>query len=72
MLNWMQGLMRAGACQLDALWVSQLAAQEASGVMVVAMLWQQGTMQEVSVWESEVEAEMKEMVRVVSERESDL
>ena len=52
--------------------MSQLAAQEASGVMVVAMLWQQGTMQEVSVWESEVEAEMKEMVRVVSERESDL
>ena len=38
MLNWMQGLMRAGACQLDALWVSQLVAQEASGVMVVAML----------------------------------
>src|SRR5882724_4922552 len=64
LLNWMQGLMRAGACRLDTLSVSQLAAQEASGVMAAAMLWQQGTMWEVPVWESEVEAVMRVIVRV--------
>ena len=48
-----------------------MAAQQASGVMVVAMLWKQGEMREVSAWESEVEGEMREMVRRVEEEESD-
>jgi len=38
-----------------------MAAQEASGVMVVAMLWQQGARREVLLWESEVEGTMREM-----------
>ena len=57
--------MRAGVCKLDAFWVSQLAVQEASGVMASAMLRQQGMMQAVMVWESEVEAMMREMARVL-------
>jgi len=36
-------------------------------VMVAAMLQKQGTMREVTVWESEVEAVMREMVMVVGE-----
>src|SRR5882724_11239237 len=51
LLERMWCLMRAGARRLDALRASQLAAQEASGVMVSAMLRQQGTMREVTVWE---------------------
>ena len=53
--------MRAGAHRLDALQASQLAAQEVSRVMAASMLWQQGAMREVAVWESEVEAMMREM-----------
>jgi len=68
----MQCLMRAGAHRLDALWVSQLVAQEASKVMAAAMLQQQGTMWEVTVWESEVEAVMREMAWGVDGEESDL
>ena len=49
--------------------MAQMATQEASGVMAAAMLWQQGVMREVSVWESEVESAMSEMVRVVAEEE---
>jgi len=49
-----------------------MAAQEASGVMVAVMLWQQGAMREVLVWESEVEGTMREMSRLVDEAESDL
>ena len=51
------------------LWVSQMAAQEVSGVMAVVMLRQQGLMQEVSAWEMEVEATLREMDRVVAEVE---
>jgi len=68
----MQWLMRAGACRLDSLWASQLAAQEASGVMALAMLRQQGTMREVTVWELEVEAVMREMAWRVDGEGSDL
>jgi len=49
-----------------------MAAQEASGVMAVAMLRQQGEMREFSVWESEVEGMMREMSRLVEEKASDL
>ena len=49
-----------------------MAAQEASGVMVAAMLQEQGAMREVLVWESEVESTMREMLRLVDEAESDL
>ena len=48
-----------------------MAAQEASEVMAVAMLWQQGVMREVSSWESEVEGAIKEMARRVEEEGSD-
>ena len=51
---------------------AQLAAQEASGVMAVVMLRQQGAMRDISVWESEVEDVMREMSKVVDEVESDL
>jgi len=47
------------------------AAQEASGVMAVVMLRQQGAMHEVSSWESEVEGAMREMARRVDEEGSD-
>ena len=57
---------------MDMLRVAQMAAQEASGVMAVAMLRQQGEMREVSVWESEVENGMREMSRMVEEETSDL
>ena len=36
------------------------------------LLMQQGMMQEVTFWESEVESMMREMVRVVEEGESSL
>src|SRR5882724_3180393 len=68
----MRGLLRTGARQMDTLRVAQMAAQEASGVMAVAMLQQQGAMREVSVWESEVEGAMREMSKLVDDAESDL
>ena len=68
----MHGLLWTGAWRLDTLRVAQMAAQEASGVMVAVMLWQQGAMREVLVWESEVEGTMREMSRLVDEAESDL
>jgi len=49
-----------------------MAAQEASGVMAPAMLWQQEAMREVCTWESEVESAMREMVRILEEGESSL
>jgi len=49
-----------------------MSAQEASGVMAVVMLRQQGAMREGSVWESEVEGAMREMSKLVDEEESDL
>ena len=52
--------------------MSQMAAQEASGVMAAAMLRQQGVMREVLVWESEVEGEMREIVKLVDNGESKL
>ena len=51
---------------------AQMAAQEASGVMAAAMLRQQGAMREVSVWESEVEGVMREMLRWVDGAEPDM
>ena len=57
---------------MDTLRVAQMAAQEALGVMPVEMLRQQGTMREVSAWESEVEGAMMEMERRVEEEGSDL
>ena len=48
-----------------------MATQEASGVMVAAILRQQGAMR-VSAWESEVTGAMREMVRIVEEGESGL
>jgi len=68
----MCGLLRMGAWWMDTLRVAQMAAQEASGVMAVAMLRQQGVMREVSVWESEVEGTMREMLKLVDEEESNL
>jgi len=64
--------MRTGVWYLDGLRGSQLAAQEASGVMVAVMLQQQSVMREMSVWESEVEATIREMARMVEEGESTL
>ena len=61
----MHGLLRMGAQWLDALHGDRLAAQDASGVMVAAMLRQQGAMREISVWELEVEDMMREMSRLV-------
>ena len=52
--------------------MAQIAAQEALGVMAVAMLRQQGEMREVLVWESEVEGMMREILKLVDEEESDL
>jgi len=49
-----------------------MAAQEASGVMAVAMLRKQGEMREVLAWELEVEGAMREMERRVEGEESDL
>jgi len=46
---------------MDTLQGAQMVAQEASGVMAVVMLWQQGAMREVLTWESEVEGAMREM-----------
>ena len=68
----MHGLLRTGARRMDTLRVAQMAAQEASGVMAAAMLRQQGAMREVSVWESEVEGAMREMLKLVDDAESDL
>ena len=48
---------------MDTLRVAQMVAQEASGVMAAAMLWQQSVMREVSAWETEVEGAMREMVK---------
>jgi len=49
-----------------------MAPQEASSVMAVVMLRQQGVMREVSVWESEVEGVMREMSRLVDGAEPDM
>ena len=72
MLLQMWALLRTGARWLDTLRGAQMAAQEASGVMATAMLWQQGAMREVSTWESEVEGAMREMARRVEGEELDL
>ena len=72
LLHQIRGLLRLGAHHLDTLRVVQMAAQEASGVMVATMLCQQGEMQEVSAWESEMECAMREMARRVEGEELDL
>jgi len=71
MVDRMRHLLHNGAQRLDALCGAQLAAQEASGVMAVVMLRQQGAMREVSVWESEAEGTMREMAKRVEEEGSD-
>jgi len=48
-----------------------MATQEASGIMAAVMLKQQGAMQEVLAWESEVEGAMREMARKVEGGELD-
>ena len=65
----MHTLLWAGAQWLDTLQGAQMAAQEVSGVMATAMLQQQGTMHEVSSWESEVEGAMRQMARRVEEED---
>jgi len=72
LLTQMWSLLWLGAHLLVMLWVVQMATQQASGVMVVAMLCQQGAMREVLAWESEVECVMREMARRVEGEESDL
>ena len=47
-----------------------MAAEEEFGVMVAAMIQQEGAMQEVSVWESEVEGAMREMEKMVEGEDS--
>ena len=47
-------LVRMGVQCLDSLHDSQMAALEVSGVMVAAILWQQGVMQDLAAWEMEV------------------
>src|SRR5882724_10726718 len=66
-LKQMRELMQVRAQRLDSLCASQLAAQEASGVMAAAMLRKQGTMRQVAVWEMEVGDMMREMALVVEE-----
>ena len=68
----MRGLLRMGAQWLDALHESQLAAQEALGVMAAAMLRQQGVMREISVWELEVEDAIRDMSRLVDRAGPDM
>src|SRR5882724_10726389 len=72
LISRMRRLLWMGARWMDMLRVAQMAAQEALGVMAVAMLRQQGAMREVSVWKSEVEDVMREMSRLVEEEASDL
>ena len=71
-MDQMRRLLWVGAQWMDTLRVAQMAAQEASGVMAMAMLWQQGVMREVSSWELEVESAMREMAKLVDEEGSDL
>ena len=68
----MHRLLRTGVQRMDMLRVAQMAVQEASGVMAVVMLRQQGAMREVLVWESEVKGTMREMSKLGDEAESDL
>ena len=63
----MHGLLRMGEWWLDTLHGAQMATQEASGVMAVVMLRQQGEMREVLVWELEMEGMMREMSKLVDE-----
>jgi len=72
LMDQMCRLLRVGVWWLDMLRGAQMAAQEASGVMAVAILWKQGAMREVSAWETEVEGMMREMVRRVEGEDSDL
>ena len=67
LISQMRGLLRMGAWWLDTLRGAQMATQEASGIMAAVMLRQQGVMREVSVWESEVEGVMREMLKLVDE-----
>jgi len=57
---------------MDGLCGAQLTAQEVSGVMVAEMLRQQGTMQQVAVWELEVGDAMQEMTQILELEEREL
>ena len=71
-LNQVSESVKEGAQHLDSLWDSNIAVQEVSGVMAVAMLWQQGEMQEVATWEIEVGDAIQEVGRMVSVEDQDL
>ena len=61
LMDQMWDLLWAGSCRLDDLHETQLAAQEAPGIMAATMLRQQRVMREVSIWESEVEGAMRQI-----------
>jgi len=65
----LRGLFRAGSRRLDALRISQMAAQEAMGVMGAAMLKQQQSMREITVWEMEMEESLRRITLMIREEE---
>ena len=58
-----------GSRRLDALRISQMAAQEAMGVMGAAMLKQQQSMREIMVWEMEMEDSLRRITLMIREEE---
>ena len=66
------GLFRMGSRRLDALHISQMAAQEAMGVMGAAMLKQQQSMREITVWEMEMEDSLRRVALRIREEEKEL
>src|SRR5882672_8415568 len=65
----LRSLFWAGSRCLDALCMSQMAAQEVMGVMGAAMLWQQGSMRDLTVWEMEMEDALRRISRMIQEEE---
>jgi len=57
---------------LDSLQGTQLAAQEASGIMAAAIIQQQGAMHVLAAWEFEAGDLMREMGRMIQEEEQEL
>ena len=47
--------------------MSQMAAQEVLGVLVAAILQQQGSMREITVWEMEMEDALRRLTRLIEE-----
>ena len=58
-----------GSRRLDALHISQMAAQEVMGVMGAAMLRQQQLMREITVWEMEMEDTLRRIALKIQEEE---